>query len=69
MKPKFEIGQTVKVKSDGEIGKVVSFSYDEVSEEFRYKVTSREVDIPAREVIHGFKTCMEEELEGVKNEK
>lgn len=71
MKPKFNIGDTVKVKADGEIGEVVGFSYDlsvatsKISG-FRYKITSREVDFAMKEVIDGFKNCLEEELEVVK---
>ncbi len=66
--PKFNIGQTVRNKADEEIGVIEAFSYDpEVG--FRYKVTSREVDISAKEVIDGFKTVTEKEIEAVKGKK
>lgn len=66
--PKFNIGQTVKNKADDEVGVIESYSYDpEVG--FRYKVTSREVDITAKEVINGYKTVEEKEIEAVKGKK
>jgi hypothetical protein len=64
MKLKFEIGQKVKCL-DGEIGEVLSFSYSSERGAV-YTVSSREVDLKAREVVDGIKTCMESELKGVK---
>lgn len=66
MKPKFEIGQKVKVSNDGEIGEVLSFSFD--GEKFIYRISSKEVDIAVKEVINGVKTCGEDELKKIKEE-
>ncbi len=68
MKAKFEVGQKVKVKQDGEVGAIVAFSYSSESG-FRYSVSSKEVDIEKKEVIHGVKNCLEDELEAVKEAK
>lgn len=65
--PKFEIGDKVKVKgtSDFDGGEVVSVSLLEGV--WVYKFSSKEVDFVRKEVINGFKTCSEEELEEVKS--
>ncbi len=64
MKLKFSIGDKVKVKADGEVGKVVGMSVS--SEGVRYTVSSKEVDFVKKEVVHGVKNCLEDELEAVK---
>jgi len=61
MNPKFQIGDLVKVLADGEEGTVVSYQAD--ASGFTYRITSKEVDIKAKEIINGFKTCKEDELE------
>ena len=60
MKIKFEIGQEVKVIADGEKGTVISFHVDESG--VTYRITSKEVDLAKKEIVHGIKTCKEEEL-------
>jgi len=62
--PKFEIGQEVKEKGlpDSEGGKIFRFSYDSDSG-FRYQFRSKEVDVANKKIVHGFKTCLEKELE------
>jgi len=63
---KFKIGQKVECL-DGELSEVlgISITKDGVS----YTVSSKEVDVKARLVVDGIKTCQEAELKGVKNEK
>lgn len=61
MKPKFGIGDKVKHLQDGEICEVVSFTVSEAG--IVYKITSKEVDIKAKEVINGYKHVGEDELE------
>lgn len=63
---KFELGQKVKVTADGEVGVVIGFSYDPVAKQVRYTLTSKEVDLGLKEVVHGVKNCLEDELETVK---
>lgn len=60
--PKFKIGQVVKFAGDSnaEAGKVLSYSFD--GESFVYRISAREVDLTAKEVINGVKTCLETEL-------
>lgn len=67
MESKFKVGQKVKVINDGEIGEILSFSYDSENG-FKYTISSKEVDIPNKAVIDGVKTCLEAELEEVKDE-
>ena len=59
----FEIGQKVRVKSDGEVGEVVSIHVD--ASGVRYTITSREVDLQAKAVIEGVKHLGQEEVEAV----
>lgn len=66
MEPKYSIGDKVKHIQDGEICEVVSFTV--TADGVVYKVTSKEVDIKAKEVIHGFKHLNEEEMEAVEVE-
>lgn len=65
--PKFDLGKKVKVKgnSDFDGGEVVSVSY--INGEWVYKFASKEVDHVKKEVIDGFKTVTESELEEVKS--
>lgn len=65
--PKFDIGKKVKVKgtSDFDGGEVVEVSF--INGVWVYKLTSKEVDLAKKEVIEGFKTCSEEELEEIKS--
>lgn len=64
--PKFNLGDKVKVKntSDFDGGEVVSVSF--IEGKWVYKFSSKEVDLTKKEVIEGFKTCSEEELEEIK---
>jgi len=68
--PKFNIGDKVKEKSQptSEGGKVLSFTYDS-DVGFRYQFKTKEVNVAEKKIIHGTKTCLEEELEVVKDEK
>ena len=59
----FEVGQKVRVKSDGEVGEVISIHVD--GNGIRYTITSKEVDLQAKAVIEGVKHLMAEELEAV----
>ena len=68
--PKFNIGDKVKEKSQpaSEGGKVLSFTYaSDVG--FRYKFASKEVDVAEKKIIHGVKSCLEGELEEIKEKK
>ncbi len=69
MKPKFEIGQTVKFinDKDSEAGEIVDITWN-ATDGFSYKFKSRALDPEKIEVIHGFKTCKEDELVKVKVE-
>jgi len=58
---KFKIGDTVKVIADGEIGEIVSVNMN--ADGIRYTITSKEVDMERKRIVHGVKHCMEEELE------
>lgn len=60
--PKFSIGDRVKFHTDGDedAGEVMSFSFD--SNGYSYKVSSKEVDIKAKIIIEGVKSCHESEL-------
>ena len=62
--PKFQIGQKVKEKGlpNSEGGKILRFSYHSDSG-FRYYFRSKEVDMENKKIVHGFKTCLEKELE------
>lgn len=59
----FKIGQTVRIKADGEEGEVLSAQIDVNG--VKYTVSSREVDLEAKKILEGVKTCLEEELEAV----
>lgn len=63
MKLKFNIGEKVKVKSDGEVGMVLSFHVD--GEGVRYTISSKEVNLKQKKIIEGVKHVMEDELEAV----
>lgn len=65
--PKFSIGDSVKNKDDGEVGVITAFSFDP-SSGYHYQTTSKEVDITAKEVINGYKTVGEDEIETSKVE-
>ncbi len=67
IKNKFNIGDKVKVSNDGEIGEVVAFFYDP-ERGFTYKISSKEIDVAAKEIIEGFKTVNEKELEKSKKD-
>lgn len=64
---KFKVGQIV-LSSDGQEHEVLSFSFDSENG-FRYKVTSKEVDMIKKEIVHGISHYSEKELKGVKNDK
>lgn len=66
MEPKYSIGDQVRHLQDGEICEIVSFTVSE--DGIVYKVTSKEVDIKAKEVIHGFKHLGEDEVEAYEEE-
>lgn len=59
---KFELGQKVKAP-DGEIGEIVSIRID--ASGVHYVMTSKEVDLQAKEILHGVKHLEEDELEAV----
>lgn len=59
----FEIGQKVKVISDGEVGEVLAIHV--TSEGVRYTISSKEVDMQKKEIINGVKHCGQDELEAV----
>ncbi len=63
---KFKIGQMVKAP-DGEVGKILSVRIDETG--VFYAMSSKEVDIKAKEIINGVKHLEESELEAVKKGK
>lgn len=62
MKPKFDLGQSVRLKTDPESdsGKVVKYSYN--GESFVYTITSVEVDVKNKRLINGYKHAEESEL-------
>lgn len=68
MKPKYQVGDLVKEVGhpDSKSGKVLSILQDERG--YTYKLEAREVDVQNAEIIHGVKTCHEDELEKVKEE-
>ena len=61
--PKFEIGQKVKFNGDldRDAGHIIGFSFDS-NTGYRYQVGCKEVDIEAKAIITGIKTCLEAEL-------
>lgn len=59
----FKVGQTVRIKADGEEGEILSAHIDVSG--VKYTVSSREVDLEAKKILEGVKTCLEEELEAV----
>lgn len=56
----FKIGDKVKTK-DGEVGEILSIHID--NNGIRYTITSREVDLQAKEIINGVKHLGEDEVE------
>lgn len=62
----FSIGQKVKVKADREIGEVLAIRVDESG--VNYTISSKEVDLQAKEVINGVKHLGEDEVEEVTSE-
>lgn len=64
MKPKYNIGDEVKFfkDSDSQAGKVVSFSYDPIEEEFRYSFTARAYDVIKNDMVDGVKNALESEI-------
>lgn len=58
--PKFQIGQKVVVGDDPEICEVLGFSFD--GEEFRYRLSSNEIDMQRRKLIPGVKHSRESEM-------
>lgn len=67
--PKFDIGSRVEMigDPDADAGEVVGLSYNADSG-FRYQITSKEVDMAKKEISHGIKNCLENELKEVKSE-
>lgn len=61
--PKFTIGQKVKFQNDDdrEYGEVLSFSYDPQNG-WTYKISGRELDHIAKDIVQGIKICREDEL-------
>lgn len=59
---KFKIGNKVKVKGQTELHEVLGIMVD--SDGVVYKVSSKEVDIQAKEIVNGISFYREEELEG-----
>lgn len=66
MKTKFAVGDKV-IAPDGELGEIVSVHIDENG--VWYTMTSKEVDVPRREIIEGFKHLTEDELKEAPREK
>ncbi|KKT30494.1 MAG: hypothetical protein UW18_C0015G0005 [Microgenomates group bacterium GW2011_GWF1_44_10] len=64
---KFKIGDLVKFKQDkdSDAGEVLSLSFG--GKEWSYRLSSKEVDLEAKEIINGIKTGMEDELVLVKS--
>ena len=61
---KFKIGEKVKIKGSNEEHEVLGIMID--SEGIIYKVSSKEVDVQAKELVNGISFYREEELEVVK---
>lgn len=63
---KFDIAEKVRVIADGEVGEVLSFHVD--ADGTTYRITSVEVDLAAKQLLNGVKTCKESELEAAPSE-
>lgn len=63
--PKFQIGQQVKT-ADGETCVVQTYAFD--GKQFSYRVSSKEVDLQAKELVKGVKNVLESELEAIETE-
>jgi hypothetical protein len=68
MKPKYNIGDKVKFKSDSDAlaGVVASFSYVPEAKSFRYSLSVKAFSPEKNEMVNATKTCMEKELVTVK---
>lgn len=64
MKLKYNIGDSVKETSTGETGRVISVNISDSG--VRYTITSKEVDIPNKDIIYGVKHLTEDEIENTK---
>ena len=62
VKQKFNVGDKVLSLKDStkEVHKVLGFSYN--GEDFVYKVTSREVDVKEKKIVHGVSFFREDEI-------
>ena len=67
---KFNVGDKVLDKRDPieEVHEILAFSYDPENG-FTYKVTSREVDVVQKKIVHGISIYRQGELKKVKEEK
>jgi len=61
---KFKIGDKVKAKGQSDVHEVLGFNVDENG--IVYKVSSKEVDVQAKELVNGISFYKEEELGGIK---
>ena len=61
---KFKIGDKVKAKGSNDIHEILGINID--IEGIVYKVSSKEVDIQAKEIVEGVSFYKEEELGGIK---
>lgn len=65
MEHKFNVGDKVKIVSDGRIGKILTVLFDS-NNGLRYRIEMNSVDFVANEVISGAVTMTEDNLEKVK---
>jgi hypothetical protein len=61
---KYKIGDKVKVKGQGEEHEILGIIVD--ASGIVYKVSSKEVDVQAKEIVNGVSFFKEEELGGAK---
>lgn len=67
MKPKFELGQDVKIVADGRKGMVKNVLFDSFNG-LRYQVMIKSLNFTTNEIIDGTITLKEDELELVKED-
>jgi hypothetical protein len=68
MNPKFKLGQTVRIKGDGEVGEIVSYVASITGISY-YSISSKEVDLTEKKILEGVKHVQEDEIEAVKETK